>query len=145
MNMRDVINNMPPEQLIDPVVLTGGANGVSLDLKGYDGAFIAILVGESGDTLSGAVKIECELEESDNDSDFTDVDDGDMVNEVSGTNDGSFGVIDDAAKDDAIYYCQYTGDSRYVRPVANLTGTHTNGTPIAAYGIRLGKRTLPVS
>lgn len=143
--MRDVISNMPPEQLISPVILTGPADGASVDLKGYDGALIAILIGESGDTLSGAVRIECELEESSDNSEFTDVDDSDLVNEVSGTNSGCFGLIDDPAEDDQIFFCQYTGDQRYVRPVANLIGTHSTGTPIAAFGMRLGKRTLPVS
>jgi len=99
-------------------------------------------VGASGETLSGSVKIELEIEESDDDSTFDDAEDADLSSSVSGTNAGTFAVIDDGAED-AVYTTSYKGDNtkkRYVRPVINVTGTHTNGTPIGILAVRFGKK-----
>lgn len=123
-------------QVLDPATITSDTNCTSVDMKGYDELLFLVNIGESGDTLSGSVKIELEVEESADNSTFTDVADADLVNYVAGTNDGCFGVIDAAAEDDARYITGYRGDSRYVRVVLNLTGTHSNGTPISVTAIR---------
>lgn len=126
-------------QVVDPVVTTADANGASVDMLGYDCVTFLALIGESGDTLSGSVKIELEVEDSADDSSFSDAADADVKGFVAGTNDGCFGVIDAAAEDDAVYKCTYHGSERYVRPVINVTGTHTNGTPIGIVAIRHSK------
>lgn len=143
--IRDIINGLKIDQVVDPVVITADANGASVDMVGYNWCTFLALIGESGDTLSGSVKIELEVEESDDDSSFTDVADAELQNYVAGTNDGCFGLIDAAAEDDAVYKGTYRGGSRYVRPVINVTGTHTNGTPIGIVAIRHGVEHLPVS
>lgn len=123
-------------QSLDPATITSDTNCTSVDMKGYDEVMFLVNIGESGDTLSASVKIELEVEESDDNSTFTDVADADLVNYVAGTNDGCFGVIDAAAEDDAIFITAYRGDARYVRVVLNLTGTHSNGTPISVTTIQ---------
>lgn len=128
--LKDLRALVTTTQLVDPATITADTNSASVDLKSHQNALFAVAVGESGDTLSASVKIELELEESDDDSTFTDVADADMTGEVAGTNDGCFAVIDAAAEDDAVYTAQYHGSKRYVRAVINVTGTHTNGTPI---------------
>lgn len=139
--LKDVYNNVTFVQVLDPATVTADANCTSIDLWDYPGEVtFAALIGESGDTLSGTVYIELEVEESDDNSTFTDVADADLSNYVAGNNDGCFGVIDAAAEDDAVYTTQYTGSSRYVRAVVNVTGTHTNGTPIGVVAIVAGKR-----
>ncbi len=143
--MRDFLNNLKVDQVIDPVVLTADADGGSVDMTGYESCAFYALVGESGDTLSGSVMLELEVEESDDDSTFTDVADADLRNYVTGTNNGCFGVIDAAAEDDAVFSCQYIGGSKFVRPVANLTGTHTNGIPVGIIAVRAKKTTSPVA
>lgn len=143
--MRDIESNVRHDQVIDPVVITADANGASVDMKDYSHCAFYALIGESGDTLSGSVYIELEVEESADNSTFTDVADADLTNYVAGTNDGCFGLIDAAAEDDAVYMTQYRGNARYVRPVINVTGTHTNGTPIGILAVRFGAERLPVS
>lgn len=128
--LKDLRALVTTTQLVDPATITAVTNSASVDLKSHQNALFAVAVGESGDTLSASVKIELELEESDDDITFTDVADADMLGEVSGTNDGCFAVIDAADEDDAVYTAQYHGSKRYVRAVINVTGTHTNGTPI---------------
>ena len=144
-SLRDFLNNIKVTQVIDPVVLTASADGDGTATAGYSyNAFLA-LVGESGDTLSGSVMVELEVEESDDDSTYTDVADADLRGSVTGTNTGTFAVIDAAAEDDAAFECQYTGGSAYIRPVANLTGTHTNGIPLGIALLQFGPEEGPVS
>lgn len=143
--MRDIINNMADSQLVDPAVITSDTDSASIDLLGYEHGALIFNVGESGDTLSGSVKIELEVEESDDDSSFSDVADADLSNYVAGTNDGCVAVIDAAAEDDSIHMVQYKGSKRYIRGVINVTGTHSNGTPMSITGLRFGKQQRPVA
>ncbi len=119
---------------------TADANGVSLDTKGYESVELAVNVGVSGDTLSGSLYIELEVEHADDNGSgspgtFTDVADVDLTNVVVGTNPGTFAKIDDPAEDDAVYSVGYIGQKQWIRVVANITGTHTNGTPSAGVAI----------
>jgi len=143
--LHDFINNFKVVQVIDPATHTADVDGDSVDLLHYSGVTFLALVGESGDTLSGSVKVELEVEDSDDDSSFSDVADADLQNYVAGTNDGCFGVIDAAAEDDAVYKGTYKGSSRYARPVINLVGTHTNGIPIGIVAILHGAENLPAA
>jgi hypothetical protein len=126
-------------QVIDPATITSDTDGDSVSMAGYDCCTFLALVGESGDTLSGSLYIELEVEDSDDDSDFSDAADADVKNYVAGTNDGCFAKIDAAAEDDAVYKCTYRGSAAYVRPVINVTGTHSSGTPIGIIAIRHAK------
>lgn len=129
--------------LINPAVLTADTNSASADRAGYSGVDFTVLVGESGDTLSGSVKIELEVQESDDDSTFTAAADADITGAVTGTNTGTFAVIDAAADDDAVHVCKYIGSKRYSRVVVNVTGTHSNGTPIGAVAFLSGATQQP--
>lgn len=115
-----------------PALRTGDATGVSVDTQDSVGVAVFAHIGLSGDTLSGSVKIEMELEESDDNSTWNDVADADLDAAVAGTNPGTFAVIDAAADDEQIYKVGYKGAKRYIRVVANFTGTHTNGCPLSA-------------
>jgi len=126
-------------QVVDPDTITADTDGSSVDMKGYDCCTFVALVGESGDTLATALYIELEVEESDDDSSFTDAADADVKGYVAGNNDGCFAYIDAADEDDTVYHCTYHGSSRYVRPVINVTGTHSSGTPIGIIAIRHAK------
>lgn len=136
--MIDASTTQKVVQVLDPATITEDTDCAAVDVSGYQSATVIVNVGESGDTLSGSVKIELELEESDDNSTFTDVADAEAVGYVAGTNDGCFGVIDAAAEDDAVYKVGYIGNARYIRPVINVTGTHTNGTPISATVVLTG-------
>lgn len=144
--MRDFEANIRADQVVNPVVLDTDADedGSSVDLKDYDHVQFEALVGESGDTLSVSVYIELELEESDDNSTFTDVADTDITNAVTGANTGTFAKIV-LGGDDTLYMTQYKGSKRYVRPVVNMTGTHTNGTPVGVVAHRFGAERVAVS
>lgn len=145
MAYRDIYHSLKVSQLVDPATVTSDTNSSELDLKGYDSAMLVFNVGESGDSLSGSIKIELEVEESDDNSTWTDVADADLTNVVSGTNDGTVAVIDAAAEDDSVHIVGYKGTKRYVRGVINLTGTHSNGTPMSVSGVRAHAHQKPTN
>ena len=138
--MRDNYHPQAFRAALDAAVLTADANGNTVDRQGFDSVALAASVGVSGDTLSGSVKIELEVEHAEDDGTgspdtWEDCADTDLLNSVAGTNPGTFAVIDDPAEDDLVYATGYIGDRRFVRVVANLTGTHTNGTPVSAVAV----------
>ena len=143
--MKDLYSGLAADFGVETVVVTADANGASIDMQGYNSLMVIGAIGASGDTLSGSVYIELELEESDDDSTFTDVADADLQNSVTGTNTGTFAVINDPAEDSQVYKTGYKGTKRYVRPVVNVTGTHTNGTPIALLMVRGNAESGPVN
>lgn len=148
--MRDMFHQFGPVQDIDPATLTASANGSGVDLQGFEGALIAVLVGESGDTLNGSNHIQLEVEHADDDGagspdSWEDCADADLVEVVAGSNTGTFAKIDDATEDDAVYHTAYIGSKRHIRVVANLTGTHSTGTPLGAVVVRGFGRHQPSS
>lgn len=143
--MRDLYSNLSGESTVANAVLTTSADGTVIDMQGFNSLMIIADVGASGDTLSGSVLVELEVEESDDDITYTDVADADLQNVVVGTNPGTFALIDDPAEDEAVYATGYLGNKRYVRAVANLTGTHTNGIPISIMALRGNPGNAPVN
>lgn len=142
---REIYSGLKVDQIKAPIVITADFNSSSVDMQDYDSLLLIATTGASGDTLSGSVKLEFEVEESDDDSTFTDVADADLLNYVAGTNDGTFAVIDDPAEDEAVYITGYRGSKRYVRVVGNVTGTHTNGIEVGVVAVRGHARSNPVN
>ena len=124
---------------ISAEVLTADEVGASVDMKDYDACTFLAVVGVSGDTLSGSVYIELEVQDSADDSSFAAVADAELTDSVTGTNTGTFSLINDPAEDDVVAKTTYIGSERYVLCNVNVTGTHSNGTPISVIAIRHAK------
>jgi hypothetical protein len=139
----DLENSTTIVQVIDPAVTTGDVNSTSVNLAGFRDVTFIVSVGESGDTLSGSVKVELEMQESSDNSNWTACANASITNAVTGTNTGTFAVIDAAAEDDVVKTSKYLGNKQYVRVVLNLTGTHTNGIPIGAVAVKSGENYKP--
>ncbi|QDV34916.1 hypothetical protein [Tautonia plasticadhaerens] len=131
--------------LLIPAVRTADANSTGLDLQDCDDAVLLFDVGNSADTLSGSVYIELEVEESDDNTNWTDVANADLTNYVTGTNPGTVAVIDAPAEDSNVFAVGYKGSKRYIRGVFNVTGTHSTGTPVGVLGLRGRNRQAPVN
>jgi hypothetical protein len=141
MAQRELYTSLNPGKVavVPPIVgnndTEGNVGGTGTDLAGYAGALIEYNFGISGDTLSGSVKVQATLEESDAlASGYTAVDAADYV--------GTLPLIDDAAEDPAVHLVAYLGSKRYIRAAIDFTGTHTNGMPIAITIYRTHKRAL---
>jgi hypothetical protein len=123
-------------QVLAPAVYTSDQNSTAVDMQGFGDLTFLASVGNSGDTLSGSVYAELELEHSDDNSAWTDCLDAEIVNPVTGTNKGTFAVINAPTEDTLAVATAYKGSKRYVRCVYNVTGTHTVGTAVAITAIQ---------
>lgn len=135
---RDIIHSLLELAGFNPEVLTADKNGVTADMKGFQSVMFVVPVGISGDTLSGSVFVELILQAGDlqDGSDAVAVTDADEVLGNTVDSSGVFATIDDPAEDDAIHSIGYRGNKRYPRIAVDLTGTHTNGIPIAVLNLK---------
>ena len=140
-----LINNAIVAASVNAVVITADANGASVDLRGYDGCAFVALLGIEGDTLSGSVKLDLEMEDSADDSTFANCAVADVLDKAGAVSTGAalWGTIDANAEIPNHFIGIYIGTARYVRPVVNVTGSHSNGTPIAILAIRFRPDTTP--
>ena len=118
---------------------TTEGTGVGVDRYGYGDVLMIAQQGISGDTLAANLKWTLTFEESDNNTDFTTIADADL--------EGGYGswTIDAAAEDPTTIIRLYRGTKRYVRIVWTVTGTHTNGTPIAGIVVLGRPNKIPVT
>ena len=141
--MQDLANNIKLMQSLAPAARDADANGTGVDTQGYENVAVVVDSGIEGITLSTTNKIEFELEHSDDDSTYVDCESAD-VNGTLGSN-GLFLTLDANAETPQISEIEYLGSKRYVRVVANFSGTHGTATPVSAFVI-LGKpRHAPAS
>ena len=145
--MQDLTHNIVVSNSIINAVKTAGANGTTVDLKGFEEATAIVDVGAEGDTLSGSVYFEVSLEHSDDDSTFTDLVQADVINGTIAAGgiwlklDGTTGGDPDTTGGD--WQIGYVGGKRYLRLVLAKTGTHTNGTPISGVIVKSRHRVAP--
>jgi hypothetical protein len=116
---REIHNSLGFSLSLAAAVYTSDQDGTGVDVQGYDAVEALFVFGATGDTLSGSVKVLPVLQESDDNSTFTDVDAADLR--------GALTVVDDNAKDDTIQKVGYIGSKRYLRTKFDFTGTHSNG------------------
>ena len=132
MPTRENVNKNETVQILDPAVLTADTVTTGVDTADCNAAKISVLVGESGDTLSGSVKWDFILESSEDNSTWAAVTDTNLVVGQTVDSSGIFATIDAAAEDDVVLTVGYIGYARYFRVNIDATGTHTNGTPMGA-------------
>ena len=138
--MKVLSNNISPAVSLPAAVRTAAANGTGVDLQGYESATVLVDVGAEGDTLSSSVHFEVSLEESDDNSTFTDVAQASIIDGTIASG-GIFLKLDGTTGGDpdttgGIFRVGYVGNKRYIRVVLAKTGTHSNGTPIGAMVVR---------
>jgi hypothetical protein len=104
---------------------TTDVNGAVIDTQNFNSLFFVIVVGANGGTLDGSNKLDLKLQHGD----VADLSDGAVITDVglSGgftiNSNGIFATIDAAGEAGAVYKVAYTGVKRYVRLVADVTGT----------------------
>ena len=121
--------------LIDPEVLTADNTPVAIDIDGVDGVGVYIYVGEGGITFTSTNKVEFKLTASDDDDSYTAVADADVV----GCTVGAGGIIKSLVAAHAtptISEFSYIGTGRYLKLLADFSGTHGTGTAMAAFAVK---------
>lgn len=143
--MKDLKNNIGVVQSLAPAARSSDADGTGVDLQGFESATVVIDMGAEGITLSSTNKIEIELEHSDDNSTFTDVTSSADVIGATPDSNGVIATFDDPGEAPAISSVGYIGGKRYIRAVANFSGTHGSATPLGVSVIKGHARKNPVS
>lgn len=145
--MRDLTSKLDHELTRAAAVATG--NGTNIDFTGVDSSDALsvthiVNVGVSADTLSGTLYHTFKLQESDDNSTYTDASADDVIvrngNTVLTVN---AVVIDAAAEDPVAISFGYIGHKQYSRVRDALTGNHATGTPLAGSCIKESKVVQP--
>lgn len=116
--MRDLKNNIDVQTSLVPDDYTASANGSGVDLRGFDGALVAFVVGTVTDGTHTP-----KVQESDDDSTYTDVAAADLL-----------GSLSDLAST-TNQRVGYIGSKRHVRAVLTVSGA-TVGAQVAALVVR---------
>jgi len=133
--MNDIHSKMSVATLIGAATLSADNTPGAVDLLGFNAAEIILAIGVGGITFSGTNKIEFVLTHSDDDSTYTNVADADMLG-VSGISNGIIKSLTAAHAAAAHYRFGYKGNKRYLKLLADFSGTHGVGTPMAASVIK---------
>lgn len=120
----DLQSNVAPVSSLLPAVRTASANGSGVDLAGFQSAIAVFHFGAPGVALSGTVKIDYKIQDSDDNVTFADTT---AVQYSVGTS--APVTLDANVKASQAYKVGYIGQKRYIRGVLTYTGTHTTGTP----------------
>jgi hypothetical protein len=124
---------LAPLILIPPSTLAADNTPAAIDLTGYLSATILVQVGVGGITFDTTNKVEFVLTHSDDNSTYTNVTTADMVG-VTVTN-GIIRSLVAAHAAATIVKVGYIGRKRYLKLLADFSGTHGTGTPMTAIAI----------
>jgi hypothetical protein len=99
--------------------------GTVIDTQGFNSLFFTINIGANGGTLNGSNKLDLKLQHGDvsNLSDAVAVTDVGMSGGFTVDSNGIFKTVDTGIEAAQVYKVAYTGIKRYVRLVADVTGT----------------------
>lgn len=129
--MRDMHSGMSAAVLIGAATLAADNTPPAVDLLGYQGAEILLAIGVGGITFSGTNKVEFVLTHSDDDSTYTNVTAAELLG-IDSVTDGIIKALTSAHASAGVYRFGYIGGKRYLKLLADFSGTHGTGTPIAA-------------
>lgn len=129
--MEDIHSCMSVDTLLANATYSADSTPVAVDLQGFNAAEILLAIGVGGITFTGTNKIEFVLTHSDDNSTYTNVADADMLG-VTGISNGIIKSLVAAHAAGATYRYGYKGGKRYLKLLADFSGTHGTGTPLAA-------------
>lgn len=132
---RDGATGMFPIVALAAAVLAADNAPAAIDLLDYQSATLLLNVGVGGIAFSGANKIEFVLTHSDDDVTYVNVGDDDVIKDAFAPAAITGGIVRALVAAHAAPTVQklgYVGGKRYLKLLADFSGTHGTGTPIAA-------------
>ena len=128
--MRDRHSNIFLAVAIGNATIAADNTPAAVDIRGYDSVEVMIAIGVGGITFSTTNKVEFVLTHSDDNTTYTNV----ATTEMIGAGTITTGIIKSliaAHATAAVYRFGYIGGKRYLKLLADFSGTHGTGTPIA--------------
>lgn len=136
---RDGATRLSPLTAIAAATLAADNTPGAIDLRDYQSATLLLSIGVGGITFSGTNKIEFVLTHSDDDVTYVNVTDDDVIKDslaaVTVTN-GIVRALTAAHAAATLQKLGYIGGKRYLKLLADFSGTHGSGTPISATVVR---------
>ncbi len=129
--MKDIHSDMSIAIAIGTAVLSADNTPPAIDLQGYNAAEIVLGIGIGGITFDATNKIEFKLTHSDDNVSYSAVATGDVLGVVSVGAGGIIKALTAAHAAAAAYRYGYKGGKRYLKLLADFSGTHGSGTPIS--------------
>lgn len=131
--MQDMHNNIGFSQSVAPQAVTAAINGSGVDRANFDSVEFEINLGTFGGTTPTAT---IKLQESDDNSTFTDIVAADILG-------GALPTID-TTNDVAVHKRGYIGNKRYVRGIVSAVSGTTPSLPMSITVIKGCARKYPV-
>ena len=128
---KDISTSLSAIAAFGPIVLDADNTPAAIDIGNFGAAIVLIAVGVGGITFSADNKIEFKLTHSDDNSTYTAVAQGD----VKGVTVGTGGIVRSLVAAHAaatLTKVGYHGGKRYLKLLADFSGTHGAGTPMSA-------------
>jgi hypothetical protein len=142
--LRDLHSNIGLAVAIPAAAYDADSTPAAIDLLGFESAVVEIAVGAGGITFSGTNKIEFVLTHSDDNSTYTAVT-ADDVQGVASVSNGIVKALTAAHATADVTKVGYVGNRRYLKLLADFSGTHGTATPIAATVIMGNPHEAPVA
>lgn len=133
--MRDMVSDVSAVVMIASATYSADTTPVTVDLLGHDSCNIYIEVGAGGITFSGTNKVEFVLTESDDDSTYTNVAAADVIHAPQAVSSGIVYSLTAAHASGTVVRFGYKGTKRYLKLLADFSGTHGTGTPLSAIAV----------
>lgn len=130
--MKDIHSSLLAALAIEAAVHSADNVPPAIDLLGYDAAEIVLSVGVGGINFTGTNKIEFKLTHSDDNVTYSAVDIGDVLGLETVGEGGIVKALTSPHAAAAVYRFGYRGGKRYLKLLADFSGTHGTGTPLAA-------------
>ena len=133
--MKDLHSIIEVAELIAAATYSDDNTPVAVDLLGFESAEILLSIGAGGIEFSSTKKIEFVLTHSDDDSSYSAVTADDLLG-VSSVTGGIVKSLVAAHGTADVTRFGYRGGKRYLKLLADFTGSHTTGTPIGAVVVK---------
>ena len=137
--MSNLSDNVKIEQLLNPINATTALISDSADIQGFYECLLVANIGFSLDSLNSSRFWTIQLQESDDNSAFADVADGDTAGGAATQ------LVNSSTLDETAYVFTYRGAKRYVRMTITNTGSHSVGTPMGVTALLAQPALGPVS
>lgn len=142
---RDMHSVIEVAQVFGPVALDADNTPAAIDLQGFRSAEIILGVGVGGITFDTTHKVEFTLTHSDDNVTYAAVTADDVLGEAAIGTGGIIKSLIAAHAAAASYRFGYVGGKRYLKMLANFSGTHGAATPLYCSVVKGNPRLAPVA
>ncbi|MBI1209661.1 MAG: hypothetical protein GC191_20555 [Azospirillum sp.] len=144
--MRTLHHNIGPVLAIGPATLAADNTPAAIDLLGFNAAAVLVQVGAGGITFDSTNKVEFKLKHGDDSTvgNHAAVDQDDVVGVTVATGGIVKSLVAAHAAAD-VTKLSYIGGKRYLSVLADFSGTHGAGTPIAVTVVKGDPASAPVA